>query len=317
MQNISIQDKLAISEALEDDINCEYEITHIDTDDTIQMFILDIPHPDIDFWEKNLSRQLIKKEKEIIHTYLLESDINSQIKSLHFNIWSHGAFSIPKLTKNNGNCLFESLSHLGFGKPSEIRKGIASLLHLVRDEIYFFPKTNIAPEELFLNCNDTEMVKDLRTGEVYEYDYDMMIMDLYTFSSWKRLPTELILMAICRVYEIELKIFSNKSKYVNTISVFDNLDIPTYYLGHINEKHYVPVIKLDDSITLNPMLSNEFASYYPIYSEGKKQYVQWVNAVLERTKPPVLQPEKKKITGINLNYEDYEDFSIDDFFIVK
>jgi hypothetical protein len=309
MQAISERDKLVIQEILGDVMDCEYETVSIETDELTQLFLLDIPNPDIDLWEKKLSRQLIKEEKKLIHEYLLEIDTNLQLKSLHLNMCSHGVFSIPKLTKANGNCLFESLSHLGFGKPSEIRKGIASLLHLIRAETSFFSKINVSPEELFLNCNDTEMVRDSKTGEVYEYDYDMMCMDLYTSTSWKRLPTELILMAICRVYEIEIKIFSNKSKYVNTISVFDDPSIPTYYLGHINEEHYVPVIKIPDDISKDYLLANEFITHYPVHISSKKQYINWANAVLEKS--------TSKTTTIQTSKINYSDYAMDDFFIVE
>lgn len=236
--------------------------------------------PDFDLWESFLSRSLEKEEKKIFHNYLLENDTNLQIKSLHYNLILNGSYSIPKLTKNNGNCLFESLSHLGYGASSEIRKNIAALLLLVKNDYNFFPGLNTCPEELFINCNDVDVVKDGNTGQVYEYDYNIMIIDLYTNHSWSRLPMELILMAISRIYEIHIKIFSNKSEYINVVSVWnsnneDNSDINTVYLGHLNEEHYVPVIKLDNEISSNSLIMDEFYNFYPKYISAKKEYNKW------------------------------------------
>jgi hypothetical protein len=268
----------------EDDVmDADYEFTSIDGDDDYDIDTqAGYPAvPDFDLWEGYLKRKLKKKEYEIIHDYLLENDTNLQIKSLHYNTILSGAFTIPKLTKNNGNCLFESLSHLGYGKPSEIRKNIAALLLLVRYNNDFFPKRDVCPEELFNNCNYEDLVKDGITNIVYEYDYDTMIVDLYRNHSWTRLPMQLILMTISRIYEVHIKIFSNKSDYVNVITVWesDEPDIDTVYLGHINEEHYIPVIKISEDITRDAFLMEEFRKNYPRYISAKKKYHQWAKRV--------------------------------------
>lgn len=265
----------------EDDImDADFEFTSIENDDSQGEQNTDIFYPtlpDFDFWESFLNRKLKDKEYEIIHDYLLENDINLQIKSLHYNIILNGIFTIPKLTKNNGNCLFESLSHLGYGKASEIRKNIAALLLLVRYDNYFFPNRNACPEELFIDCNYENIVKDKNTGMVYEYNYDAMIVDLYTNHSWSRLPMQLILMTISRIYEVHIKIFSNKSEYINTVSIWDSdeEDIETIYLGHLNEEHYIPVIKLNEDIAKDDFLMDEFMKNYPRYISAKKNYHKW------------------------------------------
>jgi len=265
----------------EDDImDADFEFTSVDTEESGTEKDTDIFYPvlpDFDFWESFLSRKLKESESEIIHDYLLENDTNLQIKSLHYNLILNGAFTIPKLTKNNGNCLFESLSYLGYGKSSEIRKNMAALLLSVRTDYNFFPGKNTCPEELFTNCNDVEVVKDKNTGLVYEYDYDSMVVDLYTNHSWARLPMELVLMTISRIYEIHIKIFSNKSEYINTVSVWNSneQDIDTVYLGHLNEEHYVPVIKINQEIAEDPLLMDEFMKCYPKYISAKKNYHKW------------------------------------------
>ena len=265
----------------EDDmLDADFEFTSIDTEESLGEKDTEIFYPalpDFNFWESFLNRNLNDKEQEIIGNYLLENDTNSQIKSLHYSIIMNGSFTIPKLTKNNGNCLFESLSYLGYGNTSEIRKNMAALLLLVRNNYDFFPGKNICPEELFTNCNDIEVVKDKNTGIVYEYDYDTMIVDLYKNHSWSRLPMELILMTISKIYEIHIKIFSNKSEYINTVSVWEPYeeDIDTVYLGHLNEEHYLPVIKINEEIAKDSLLTDEFMKCYPRYISAKNDYHKW------------------------------------------
>ena len=129
--NLTNQSNSKQIEFEDDIINADYEFTSTDIeenqfDSTIDSDIFYPIIPDFDLWESFLNRSLEKKERGVIHDYLLENDTNLQIKALHYNLISNGPYSIPKLTKNNGNCLFESLSYLGYGTPSEIRKNILS-----------------------------------------------------------------------------------------------------------------------------------------------------------------------------------------------
>lgn len=303
-------------------INIDYEFVSSNTEDTLDLIIeSQALYPTIldpDLWESFLNRSLKKTERKIIHNLLLESDTNLQIKSLYHNLIKNGHYSIPKLTKNNGNCIWESLYYLGYGTPIEIRKNIASLLLLVKNDFNFFPNRDICPEELFINCNDIELVKDKDNNLVYEYDYNMMVMDLYTSHSWTRLPMELILMTISRVYEIEIKIFSNKSSHINTVSVWDIDDIDninnidTIYLGHIDEEHYIPVIKIDNNLVHNPILLNELTKFYPRYISAKKEYHNWG---YEMTMMRFNTNIDNNIISINVNSElifdlkEIEDFS--------
>ena len=275
----NMEKELYIKKEFEDDlIEEEYEIARIDKEIVIENQEIFYPQlPDYDCWQSFLNRKLTDKEQNILNNYIIENNTNFQIKSLKYNLILNGFFTIPKLTKNNGNCLFESLSYLGFGKASEIRKNISALLLLVKNNCDFFPNRNICPEELFNNCNDVQVVKDAKTNTIYEYDYDMMITDLYTNHSWTRLPMELILLTISRIYEINIHIFSNKSDYVNKVSAWqnDDYDMETIYLGHLNEEHYLPVFKIDYEITKEPLLMDEVINSYPIYINAKKKYNKW------------------------------------------
>jgi hypothetical protein len=262
-----------------DIMNTEYEYITIDTDDIYdsinetELYYPVIPDPDL--WESFLNRSLKDNERQIIHNYLLEKDTNLQIKALHYNLLANGYFHIPNLTNNNGNCLWESLSYLGYGRASEIRKNIAALLLLIKNDMNFYSNGGMCAGELFLECNDVELVIDCNSNQIYEYDYEMMVIDLYTNNSWTRLPMELILMTISRIYEVQIKIFSNKSEYVNTITTLDYDEI--IYLGHINEEHYIPVIELDADIAVEQLLMEEYMKSYPIYVSAKHKYHKWGN----------------------------------------
>jgi hypothetical protein len=280
--NISQIENSFKQEFEEDIIDEDFEFVNIGSEDDLDnIYNQDVIYPimpDIDLWESFLNRSLTKKEKEFFHDYLIEKDTNLQIKFLYFNMMANGYYLIPKLTKNNGNCFWESLSHLGFGKSSEIRKNIAALLLLVKNDYSFFPNLNTCPEELFLNCNDVEVVRDKNTNLVYEYDYNMMVIDLYKNHSWTRLPMELIMMTVSRVYEINIKIFSNKSEFVQTVTVWNDEE-DTVYLGHINEEHYIPITKIDDELTQNFTLIEDIIKIYPRYISAKKNYKKWINSV--------------------------------------
>ncbi len=133
--------------------------------------------PDIDLWESFLNRNLTYEEKELMLEVVVENDLNKQIKALKYNILDLNCF-IPKLTNNNGNCLFESLACLGLGENNLgiehdkiIRDNLSSVLLYVRNCSDFFPNVNISPEEIFNNSNDVEFIRFKKTNEVWEYNY--------------------------------------------------------------------------------------------------------------------------------------------------
>ncbi len=253
--------------------------------------------PDIDAWEVYLSRQLDEEEKEIISNVFEEEDTNKQIQKIKSNISGSDCF-IPKLTKSNGNCLFESLSILGLGEnnlgiegPEMLRNNIASILLYMRNCYDFFPNVSQTPEEIFDNSNEVDLIKNSKTNAVYMYNYDMMICDLKTKYKWKRLPTELILMAISRIYQVKILIHHNNSQYINEINVwagknpnesYDNShgkshdnSIETIRLALVNEEHYVPIMQIPNE------LKNDFDTIQAIgkinlkYSDAFEQYHKW------------------------------------------
>lgn len=245
---------------------------------------------DIDFWENVLGRHLDDGERKLIHGIWNENSLNVDIKMLQKNIIQHHCY-IKSITTNIGNCLFESIALLGLGdndlnvKPSTmIRKNLASLLLSVKTEIGFFPNLpNSTPEEIFLNYNEIEMIKDTCTEQVYVYDYDMMILDLGSNFSWVRLPMEFLLMTISRIYQVEILIYHNKTDYVNKINVWDkvsdgiisNVEIEKIRLGQINEEHYFPLLELTDELKFDTDVINEILGTEIKYDKYINEFKKW------------------------------------------
>ena len=252
------------------------------------------PDPDIDLWESFLNRSLNEEEKELIINVIVEKNMNEQIYKLNKTLYNDTNCFIPKLTNNNGNCMFESLSILGLGdndlgiKPEIIlRNNISSILLSVRDMKDFFPGLNLSPQQIFDNSNEIEFIKNNKTGEVFEYNYDMMICDLRTNFSWTRLPAELILMTISRIYQVRFLIHHNKSKHINEINVWTNnididVDIDIIHLGHINEEHYIPVIEIKSEIfdeETQKYIRNIVDSGNLEYCSSYNNYLKWANFI--------------------------------------
>ena len=168
-----------------------------------------------------------------------------------------------------------------------IRKNLASLLLAVKTEIGFFPNLpNYTPEEIFLNHNDIEFVKESKTKLIYVYDYDMMVYDLNSNYSWARLPTEFLLMAISRIYQVEILIYHNKTDFINKINIWNNyltyLDhIEKIRLGQINEEHYFPLLELPDELKNNKDVVDEIINTDVKYDDNKKKFIKWSKIMIE------------------------------------
>ena len=244
---------------------------------------------DIDFWENILSRNLDMDEKKIIHGIWNENSLNIDIQVLQKNLIKHNCY-IKSITNNVGNCLFESLASLGLGDNdlaisthAMIRKSLANILLMVKTEVGFFPKINLTPEELFKNINEIEFIKDKTTGQVYEYDYDMMIYDLNSSFSWERLPTEFLLMVVSRIYDVEIRIYHNKTDFVNIINVFDtndnNQDIVR--LGQINEEHYFPLLEIPNELKNDLDVIDEILNTKVQYNQCLNKFKKWSKIMMD------------------------------------
>ena len=277
------------------------------------------PDPDIDLWESFLNRTLEPKEKEFIMDIILEKDTNRQIDLIHKNMLKSGIFCIPKLTSSRGNCLFESLEILELGDSIDIRNKIANILLAKRNDKEFFPHIGI-----FTNANDVQTIFDKKEQQHYTYDYDRMILDLRKKYSWKHLPTELILMAISRIYSIGFNIFNNKSEYISTVNMWNNssdISIRQIYLGHINEEHYIPVIKIPQELSEDRQIVHEFINKLPKYNGATNRFNSWAKDLVNNINKEEKEEKKNNIPVlININQSENKDFeeveNLDDFTVI-
>lgn len=194
-----------------------------------------------DFWAQILKRELTRDEMKIFHTIWAESALNQDIEKLQ-QILKTCNYIIKSKTNNNGNCLFESLKESGIGFnhfniPEEefIRLELSDVLNKERDNKNFFPNINMSPKEIFTNTN-------IESG----INYDSMLDDLKTNHSWKKLPAELILMCVSKVYNVGIIIHHNKSHHQNMINCCVENTERVVHLGQINEEHYLPVVEYFD-----------------------------------------------------------------------
>jgi hypothetical protein len=240
----------------------------------------DIYYPktsDIETWESFLNRELTIEEKLYIMDVVIEKDLNKELYSLQENLKKDGSLYIPKLTSNVGNCLFESLEILGYGDAEQIRKNVAAVMTLCGKDDLFFPYLNQSLKDIFINSNDIISVFDKNEEKSYKYNYDMMLVDLYSKHSWSRLPTELILMVISRIYKIQILIYHNNSTYVSKVNVWENCDYisPTIIrLGQLNEEHYVPIMQITSSSSLD--IVNKKIKYV----KAKNRFHKWARELI-------------------------------------
>ena len=169
----------------------------------------------------------------------------------------------------------------------------------------FFPNLTITPEEIFNNANEIDFVKDKVTGQVYEYNYDMMICDLRTNYSWERLPTELILMTISRLYEVKILIYHNKTQYINEINVWKGIindeDLEIIRLGHINEEHYVPVLKLQDDLIDDIETIHNISKIKLKYDVKKINFKQWAVKIANEHYSKFFEQNNNSNTDLQIN----------------
>lgn len=262
--------------------------------------------------KNNLKRTLLESEINNIINIFIEKKFNLQLKYLKKNVTSINCF-IPKLTNLNGNCLFESLSILGLSETDEIldindkckflRNNIAKILTIVKD-FNIFPNINMTPNEIFQNSNDIEFIKDGDTNKVYEYNYEVMINDLILNNSWHRLPMELILMTISRIYQVKILVLHNKTQYITEINVFkdiiDDNNIDTIRLGLINEEHYLPVLELPQEQKDNKKIIENLLNSKLEYNNETSKYHIW-----EKNIKLLIEKENNE-SNENYNLNDFE-----------
>lgn len=221
-------------------------------------------------WSDYLNRDLFPEETYIIENVRHERDFNEKVKKLH-EVAKSKNYYIPKLTKLHGNCLFESLEYFNICEDKDyMRKGIAHLLLLFRDYKGLIKgDDNRTIEQLFNDTNDIENILCRDEDRAYKYNFTAMCQDLASDFSWTRLPTELIMIFMSKIFNIKFLVVSNLSDYVNVVTANDDSENPiNILLGHIGETHYVPLMwkcgKPEEEIEL-------------YHQEYKTKFVQWAH----------------------------------------
>ena len=159
--------------------------------------------------------------------------------------------------------MFESLVYHKIGNTiDELRKSIAHLMYIFQDYPNFFPYQEQTIRQMFTNTNDVKYVLCKSEKKMYKYTYNIMCQDLAHNTSWTRLPTQIILMVISRLHQIDISIISDVTGWEYVINENDGED-KTIYIGHLGEYHYVPLCKREDTHRI------------PKHKESKLKFYEW------------------------------------------
>lgn len=223
-----------------------------------------------DYWEDFLGRKLEQEEIILLKNTESEKKMNDKIFRIYEIAKDHNLY-IPELTNMYGNCLFESFQYHDLCEDiDEFRCGIAFLMIMFKDIKGIFPGfdnkslENLASDFLIKN----EIVFCRKKRRAYKYDFVTMCIDLATNTSWTRINTNLILVFISAILNIQIKILHN-SEYVTVIG--DNKSDKTIYLGLIDEIHYFPLAQ--------KTYNNEAEKKCPKYCDNLKLFHQWAKSM--------------------------------------
>lgn len=245
-------------------------------------------------WEEYLGRRISDEEYSLIESTRDERSYNRDLDKL-FEITRKKGLYIPKLTARNGNCLFESLTILGLCEnQDDFRKFLAHMMYIFKNRKNFFSYDTRSLEEMFNDTNEVEHVLCNEELHIYKYTYETMCQDFTSGFSWTRLPTQLIIQFISALMNIRFEIYSNTSEYVTVLNVNpQSSNSHTIYLGHLNEKHYVP---------LEVRIGKPEEDICPKYNTAKQFFLRWaiameqsVNSMLIADYPHVDNGKSNKI----------------------
>lgn len=230
--------------------------------------------PDVKKWAKFLDRKLTKKEKELIENaedeYYMNKGIVRLIKKIKNDI-----IYIPRLSVTDGNCLFDSICyHLSELKPLELRKLISNFMRIYKNFKGIFKFNEFSLNEMFLFQNEIEYLHETDNDIVYKYTFDIMCSDLECEHSWKRLPTELVLLCISYIFDIKIHIYHDNGHMTEICSIEN--PVKEIYIGLLGEEHYIPLdIKKDD-------INEDFITIYQ-YNDYTDKYKKWIDKVTKVT----------------------------------
>ena len=241
-------------------------------------------------WEDYLGRRTTDEEYSLIESVRDERNYNKDLDKL-FEIARRKGLYIPKLTLRNGNCLFESLNILGFCEnQDDFRIFLAHMMYVFKNKKSFFEYEDDSRslKEMFNDTNEVEHVMCNEELIVYKYTYETMCQDFASGFSWTRLPTQIIIQFISKLMNIRFEIYSNTSEYVHVVDLNPTNTCPyIIYLGHLGERHYVPL-----DIRIGRLEEDEC----PKYNSARKFFFEWAIAMEQSINEPLISdlPQQKK-----------------------
>jgi hypothetical protein len=175
-------------------------------------------------WKVLLKRKLSPGEKKIIIGSRHEHEMNVKIDNVQHKINKIG-FKISNLSGLRGNCMYESI---GFNTGENYK--------IIKKKIHKFMKTfensaiitgnDMTLKELFEVYNEIEFVK--LNGVRTKYTFKLMVIDLLQKNGWQRMPTEILLNIVSRIYNKKIVIFRNENDNgYSGLTVIDNTVIQT------------------------------------------------------------------------------------------
>ncbi len=247
-------------------------------------------------WTKYLNRELSSEEKCLFNAVKMEKLMNIQLNKINETIKSRD-LEISNASVIDGNCLFDSLCSLGYGNnPEELRKSISYLMYIFKDYKNFFNDQQETLSELFANFNEIEIVYCKSNSKVYKYNFEIMCQDMHESFNWTRLNTQLILMFISKIFNINITIVHDNG-FETTIHLGDeNANI--IYLAHVGEAHYLPISKIED--TTNPKNIE--------YNNVKNEFLKWAShqAILKKQEEYKLKIQSLIEKKENKEYKEME-----------
>ncbi|ARF09680.1 hypothetical protein Indivirus_2_59 [Indivirus ILV1] len=258
-------------------------------------------------WEEYIGRPLTVDEKCLIEMCKSEKYMNKMMNDLygHLEI-KQNKYHIPKLTSLDGNCLFESLNYHKIGNNvEELRTMLSMVFYIFQNYQNFLPNMESTLIELFNCTNEIEYVSTYENKEkvYYKYSYAIMCQDLGNLTCWSRLPTQLILLVVSYLFNVEIIIINSNTGYETKINIYEldpKSEIRTIYLGHLGESHYVP---------LDTTIPNKYPIYY---DNAMKNLIEW-GKVIENIKTEQFMNTQNIIIKNELNqsneFEKLEYFS--------
>jgi len=230
------------------------------------------------YWRDKLGRQLDLNEMRLFYNVKNECDTNKKIKAICQNVEKKN-LKLKHLVSMSGNCFFDCLEYLKIIEPEsclEFKIMIGMIMLLFKDMKNFIPEQDLTLEEIFNNTNEIEFVICKNTKKIYKYNYVAMCYDLMSDNntSWTRLPTQMVIIVISTIMNINFNIYHNTS-YVSTIG--DNNTNKTCNLALLDEFHYLPLETCDNNKD-NAECNNDM----PIYRQYYDMFCEWGQQVTQK-----------------------------------